>query len=131
MAKFDVNSSLKRLQNRYRLVIMNDDSYEEVVTFKLSRLSVYVFLSTVFVLLTGLTVALIVFTPLKLYIPGYGDVNNTKELRELKVRTDSLEQEVRYKDVYLQNIKNILQGNKPVMVDTTSLKIPKPEKIDD
>jgi hypothetical protein len=64
MAKFDVNSSLKRLRNRYRLVIMNDDSYEEVVTFKLSRLSVYVFLSTVFVLLTGLTVALIVFTPL-------------------------------------------------------------------
>jgi hypothetical protein len=131
MAKFDVNSSLKRLQNRYRLVIMNDDSYEEVVTFKLSRLSVYVFLSTIFVLLTGLTVALIVFTPLKLYIPGYGDVNNTKELRELKVRTDSLEQQVKYKDLYLQNIKNVLQGNKPVAVDTTALKIPKPEKIDD
>ncbi|HLK28990.1 MAG TPA: hypothetical protein VKT28_10420 [Puia sp.] len=131
MAKFDVNSSLKRLQNRYRLVIMNDDSYEEVVTFKLSRLSVYIFLSTVFVLLTGLTVALIVFTPLKLYIPGYGDVNNTKELRELKVRTDSLEQQVKYKDLYLLNIKNVLQGNKPVSVDTTALKIPKPEKIDD
>jgi hypothetical protein len=131
MAKFDLNSSLKRLQNRYRLVIMNDDSYEEVVTFKLSRLSVYIFLSTVFVLLTGLTVALIVFTPLKLYIPGYGDVNNTKELRELKVRTDSLEQQVRYKDLYFQNIKNVLQGNKPVSVDTTALKIPKPEKIDD
>jgi hypothetical protein len=131
MAKFDVNSSLKRLQNRYRLVIMNDDSYEEVVTFKLSRLSVYVFLSTVFVLLTGLTVALIVFTPLKLYIPGYGDVNNTKELRELKVRTDSLEQQVRFKDLYLQNIKNVLQGNKPVAIDTTVLNIPKPEKIDD
>ena len=131
MAKFDVNSSLKRLQNRYRLVIMNDDSYEEVVTFKLSRLSVYIFLSTVFVLLTGLTVALIVFTPLKLYIPGYGDVNNTKELRELKLRTDSLEQQVKYKDIYLQNIKSVLQGNKPVAVDTTALKIPKPEKIDD
>ncbi len=131
MAKFDVNSSLKRLQNRYRLVIMNDDSYEEVVTFKLSRLSVYIFLSTVFVLLTGLTVALIVFTPLKLYIPGYGDVNNTKELRELKVRTDSLEQQVKYKDLYFQNIRNVLEGNKPVAVDTTALKIPKPEKIDD
>jgi len=131
MAKFDVNSSLKRLQNRYRLVIMNDDSYEEVVTFKLSRLSVYIFLSTIFVLLTGLTVALIVFTPLKLYIPGYGDVNNTKELRELKVRTDSLEQQVRYKDLYLLNIKNVLEGNKQMAVDTTTLKIPKPEKIDD
>src|SRR5579863_6681489 len=131
MAKFDANSTLKRLQNRYRLVVMNDDTYEEVVTFKLSRLSVYVVLSTIFVLLTGLTVALIVFTPLKLYIPGYGDVNNTRELRELKIRTDSLEQSVKYKDQYLQSLKTVLLGNGTVKTDTTTLKIPKPEKIDD
>ena len=131
MAKFDANSTLKRLQNRYRLVVMNDDTYEEVVTFKLSRLSVYIFLSTVFVLLTGLTVALIVFTPLKLYIPGYGDLNNTKELRELKIRTDSLEQEMRYRDQYFQSLKNVLEGSSSVKTDTTVLKIPKAEKIDD
>lgn len=131
MAKFDANSTLKRLQNRYRLVVMNDDTYEEVVTFKLSRLSVYVFLSTVFVLLTGLTVALIVFTPLKLYIPGYGDMSNTKDLRELKIRTDSLEQQVRYKDQYLQSIRNVLQGSSTVKMDTTMLNIPKAEKIND
>src|ERR1700712_978703 len=131
MAKFDANSTLKRLQNRYRLVVMNDDTYEEVVTFKLSRLSVYVVLSTIFVLFTGLTVALIVFTPLKLYIPGYGDVNNTRELRELKIRTDSLEQSVRDKDQYLESLKNVLQGNVSVKRDTTTLKIPKPDKIDD
>ncbi|HCL84637.1 MAG TPA: hypothetical protein DIC22_11720 [Chitinophagaceae bacterium] len=131
MAKFDANSTLKRLQNRYRLVVMNDDTYEEVVTFKLSRLSVYVFLSTVFVLLTGLTVALIVFTPLKLYIPGYGDFNNTTELRELKIRTDSLEQEMRYRDQYFQSLRNVLEGSSSVKTDTTLLKIPKTEKIDD
>jgi len=131
MAKFDANSTLKRLQNRYSLVVMNDDTYEEVVTFKLSRLSVYVFLSTIFVLLTGLTVALIVFTPLKLYIPGYGDINNTKELRELKIRTDSLEMEMSYRDQYFLSLKNVLEGNKTVKLDTTSLKIPKPEKIND
>jgi hypothetical protein len=131
MAKFDANNTLKRLQNRYRLVVMNDDTYEEVVTFKLSRLSVYIFLSTIFVLLTGLTVALIVFTPLKVYIPGYGDVNNTKELRELKMHTDSLEQQMKYKDEYLESLKNVLQGNTSVKRDTSSLKIPKPEKIND
>ncbi|MES1160354.1 MAG: hypothetical protein ABUM51_06345 [Bacteroidota bacterium] len=131
MAKFDANSTLKRLQNRYRLVVMNDDTYEEVVTFKLSRLSVYAFLSTVFVLLTGLTVALIVFTPLKLYIPGYGDMNNTRELRELKIRTDSLEQEMIYREQYFQSLRNVLQGNSSVRPDTTTLKMPKTEKIDD
>jgi hypothetical protein len=131
MAKFDANSTLKRLQNRYRLVVMNDDTYEEVVTFKLSRLSVYIVLSTIFVLLTGLTVALIVFTPLRMYIPGYGDVNATRELRELKVRTDSLEKAMQYKDQYLDNVKGVLQGNVTIKLDTTTLEIPRTETIDD
>jgi len=131
MAKFDANSTLKRLQNRYRLVIMNDDTYEEVVTFKLSRMSVYITLSTIFVLLTGLTVALIVFTPLRLYIPGYGDINATKELRELKVKTDSLEQAVIYKEQYLDNVKNVLQGNLPLKLDTTKIEVPKSENVED
>lgn len=127
MAKFDANSTLKRLQNRYRLVVMNDDTYEEVVTFKLSRMSVYVFLSTIFVVVTGLTVALIVFTPLRMYIPGYGDVNATKELRELKMKTDSLEQAVRYREQYLDNVKNVLQGNTPLKLDTLKADVPPPE----
>lgn len=131
MAKFDANSTLKRLQNRYRLVVMNDDTYEEVVTFKLSRLSVYIALSTIFVLLTGLTVALIVFTPLRMYIPGYGDVNATRELRDLKIKTDSLEQAMRHNDRYLDNVKNVLQGNVTVALDTTTLDIPKTENIDE
>jgi len=128
MAKIEGASTLKRLRNRYRLVIMNDDSYEEVVTFKLSRLSVYVFLSTVFVLLTGLTVGLIVFTPLKLYIPGYGSGSGTRELRELKMRTDSLERATKYKDQYLENVKKVLGGDATVKLDTSLLNVPEPEK---
>jgi hypothetical protein len=131
MPKFDANSTLKRLRNRYRLVIMNDDTYEEVVTFKLSRLSVYILLSTIFVVLTGLTVALIVFTPLKMYIPGYGDINTSKELRELKMRTDSLEQSMLQKDQYLNSLKSVLQGSTTVKLDTTSINVPNPETIND
>ena len=131
MAKFDANSTLKRLRNRYRLVIMNDDTYEEVVTFKLSRLSVYILLSTIFVVLTGLTVALIVFTPLKLYIPGYGDINTSKELRELKMRTDSLEQSMLQKDQFMNSVKSVLQGGTTVTLDTTSINVPNPETIND
>src|SRR3954467_9193895 len=98
MAKFDAQSTLKRLQNRYRLVVMNDDTYEEVVTFKLSRLTVYIALSSIFVILVTLTVALIVFTPLKQYVPGYGSQGAKRQLQLLKLRTDSLEQSMQYKD---------------------------------
>ncbi len=131
MAKIEAQTTLKRLRNRYRLVVMNDDTYEEVVTFKLSRLSVYIGLSVIFVLLTGLTVALLVLTPLKYYIPGYGTRQGRTELQALKIRTDSLEQSIRYKDQYLDNIKKVLSGNTDVPRDTTAIKVPKAEISND
>src|SRR6266496_4716426 len=110
MVKFDTSSTFKRLRNRYRLVIMNDDTYEEVVTFELSRLSVYVMLSTIFVLLVGLTVALIVFTPLKYYIPGYDDLKIGREYRQMKYRVDSLATQVNRQAVYIDNVKKVLKN---------------------
>ncbi|MBC7721793.1 MAG: hypothetical protein H7068_07180 [Pedobacter sp.] len=129
MLKLDTSSTLKRLQNRYRLVVMNDDTYEEVVTFKLSRLSVYIAMSTVFVLLISFTVALIVFTPLKYYIPGYGNRQSKTELQVLKIRTDSLEQSMKFKDQYLDNLKKVLSGGTPERLDTTTLVLPKTDAI--
>ena len=121
MAKLEADSSLKQFRNRYRLVVMNDDTYEEVVTFKLSRLSVYVMLSSIFVILVSLTVALIVFTPLKQYLPGYATRGAHRELQALKMKTDSLEQSLRYKDQYLLNLKKVLTGDVDVQYDTTLL----------
>jgi hypothetical protein len=132
MEKTEENSTFKRLQNRYRLVVMNDDTYEEVVTFKLSRMSVYIGLCTIFVLLVGLTIMLFILTPLKYYIPGEGASRQNKiELQTLKMRTDSLEQAIKYKDQYLNSIRQVLTGNTSVPKDTANLKVPKPEISND
>jgi hypothetical protein len=125
MAKLEHNDTLKRLRNNYRLSVMNDDTYEEVVTFKLSRLSVYIGLSTSLVLLVGLTIALIAFTPIKYYIPGYGTRESRTALQLLKIRTDSLEQSIKYKDQYLESIKKVLNGTTPTQRDTVLLDVPK------
>lgn len=130
MAKLDAGDTLKRLRNRYRLVVMNDDTYEEVVTFKLSRLSVYIVLSTIFVVLVGLTVALIVFTPLKYYIPGYDDLRVGREYRQMKYRVDSLEKQMDHQTRYIDNIKRVLNGDAAAL-DTTALKVPKDELSED
>ncbi|MBA2330974.1 MAG: hypothetical protein M3413_11250 [Bacteroidota bacterium] len=131
MAILDTGTTLKRLRNRYRLVIMNDDTYEEVVTFRLSRMSVYIAFSTIFVLLTGLTVALIVFTPLKYYIPGYGSAQIGREYRQLKYLTDSLEKQVNYQAQYINDIKKVLRGDATMVLDTTQLQLPNEEYSND
>ena len=133
MLKLDAGSTLKRLRNRYRLVVMNDDTYEEVVTFKLSRLSVYIMLSTIFVLLVGLTVALIVFTPLKYYIPGANtDYKSAMELRQLKYQVDEANKQIRLLQQFDAGLRNgPLKGNNTVMLDTTKLVLPKEETTND
>jgi hypothetical protein len=110
---------------------MNDDTYEEVVTFKLSRLSVYIGLSTIFVLLVGLTVALIVFTPLKYYIPGYDDLKIGREYKQMKYRVDSLEKQVIYQAQYINGIKKVLNGDASTKLDTMAIQVPKEEITND
>lgn len=132
MAKLDPNTTLQRLRNHYRLVIMNEDTYEEVVKFKLTRLSVYIAFSTLFILMVGLTAALIIFTPLKYYLPGvgYGDARQVKEYRTLKMRTDSMENALKYQHQYFNNLQKVLQGNIS-QLDTNKLALPKVEKSTD
>ena len=132
MAKLELQSSLKRLRSRYRLVVMNDDSYEEVVTFRLSRLSVYVAFSSIFVVLVGLTAALIVFTPLKYYIPGAGtDYQSVTALKRLQYRVDSVAKQDALKNQYILSLKKALTGESQGELDTMTLVMPPAELIND
>jgi hypothetical protein len=93
-------------------------------------MSVYIAFSTIFVLLIGLTVALIVFTPLKYYIPGYGNAGMGREYRQLKYVTDSLEKQVHYQTQYINDVKKVLGGG-VADLDTTQLQLPKDEFSND
>ncbi len=132
MANNEPVNTLKRLRNHYRLVIMNEDTYEEVVKFKLTRLSVYIAFSTIFILMVVLTTSLIIFTPLKYYLPGggYGSITQVKEYRNLKMRTDSMEQALKYHQQYFENVQKVLQGT-VASLDTIELALPKVETTDE
>jgi len=124
MAKFDINNTFKRRSNTYRLVITNDDTYDEILALRLSRKSVYFTFSISFILLVGLTIALIAFTPLKYYIPGYGTKESRTALQLLKIRTDSLEQSIHYKEQYLEGLKKVLSEGNSNQLDTIPLQLP-------
>jgi hypothetical protein len=124
MANLDINNTFKRRSSTYRLVVTNDDTYDEVIAFRLSRKSVYLGFSIAFMFLVGLTIALIAFTPLKYYIPGYGTKESRSALELLKIRTDSLERAVHFKEQYIEGIKKVLSEGNPQQLDTIPLKLP-------
>jgi len=109
MAKRET-SFIKKILHRYRLVIVNEDTFEERISFKISRLSVFLLVTLLSFLLIGLTSVLIVYTPLKTYIPGYTSTNFKTEAVKINLKIDSLEQSLEAKNDYLDNLKLILTG---------------------
>ncbi|MEM9885825.1 MAG: M23 family metallopeptidase [Bacteroidota bacterium] len=102
----------ERLKYTYRLIIMNDETFEEVGSYRLSLLNVYVVLSTIVVAVALMMWMLIIYTPLKRYIPGYSGVSeNTELIADLEAQVALLEEERKNRDFYIDNIKRILAGN--------------------
>ena len=102
---------LRKLRDKYKLVILNEETFEERFSFRLSRLNVFIALSTLSLLLILLTTVLIAFTPLREYIPGYTDMSLYRTIDALQQKSDSLEREFRRKDQYLEDLQRILTGN--------------------
>ena len=112
----------EKLINKYRLVIINEDTFEEKITFKLTRLNVFVLGGLFSFLLIVGTIFLIAFTPLKEYIPGYSSTKLKKEATQLVYQVDSLQQILQVNNLYIQKVREVLTGEiKEVHFDKDSI----------
>jgi murein DD-endopeptidase MepM/ murein hydrolase activator NlpD len=102
-----------RLRVKYRLVVMNEETFKERASLLLTPLNVIVFGGSLAIFLIVLVTYIIAFTPLREYIPGYADTNLRLQVYENTLRTDSLERELAMKDLYLKNINMIIAGETP------------------
>lgn len=118
----------ERLSNKYRLVVMNDETLEERISFRLSRMNVYLLISTILVVLITILMLAIILTPLKELIPGYGDLEFRDDLIVLSSKTDSLEFLVAAQDAYINNLRNIMTGS--VGVNDSSSIARTPDTVD-
>lgn len=111
MAKEKNKEKLRdRIRKKYRIVIYNNETYEEKVHFKLTLLNFINIVIVSSILLIVLVIYLIAFTPLREYIPGYTDVSLNRRVYEMERRADSLEIIFKQKDLYINNLKNIITG---------------------
>ncbi len=110
----------ERLKHTYRLVVMNEETFEDIASYRLSILNVYILISTLLVLLTILVVAFIAFTPVKRLIPGYGEANALPELIKVNRELDSLEEELRAQQLYTDHFRKMLTGEVQTVEDVKS-----------
>ena len=105
----DKDKWYRKLRSKYRLAVFNDQTFEERFSFRLTRLNVISVILSMGIIFIILTFFLIANTPIKEYIPGYPNVEQRKQLYKLNILADSLLNDLRQKNLYIQNIKNIFE----------------------
>lgn len=101
----------KKLLHKYRLVVLNEDTFEERFAIKLTRLNVFVIVMLTAIILIAGTTFLIAFTSLREFIPGYSSAKLKKQATELNFKTDSLQQVLALNQQYYASIKRVLSGD--------------------
>ncbi|UYW00949.1 peptidase [Flavobacterium agricola] len=101
----------KAFIEKFRIILLNEDSFEEVLSMRLSLLNVFVLLSFSSLILMSFTAALIVFTPIREYIPGYSSGDLRAKSVDLATKADSLEQVINYNNAYINSIRKVLSGD--------------------
>lgn len=109
------NISPKRRKGKYRLAILNDELFEEKFSMRISLLGIFVFLLGLFIVITICSIYLIGSTTLREYIPGYGEVGVKDSLFKLQKKMAQISDEMDKKDVYINNVVNIIQGKTTAM----------------
>lgn len=99
-----------KLTDKYRLVVLNEDTFEERFSFKLSRLNVFVFGSIFVIFLIVGTSILIAFTSIRYYIPGYSSTELKKQATSLVYKVDSIQNAINVYDIKLEALRPILKG---------------------
>lgn len=105
---------LRKLKSKYRLVILNEQSFEERFSSRLSPLNVITGIGVAFLVVAFIFISTIVFTPIKEFIPGYTDSNVREMAIEASLKVDSIEGVLRIRDQYVKNLLAILHGNPPM-----------------
>ncbi len=111
------SSFFKRLRHKYRLIIYNDNTFEEVFWLRLNKLNVFIVIGLMSFVLIFLTTILIAYTPLRELIPGYPSGETVQQIRMNSLMVDSLENEIILRDLYMKNLKALINGEEPEQID--------------
>jgi murein DD-endopeptidase MepM/ murein hydrolase activator NlpD len=111
MAKNDKKK--RNWRDKYRFSVSNDTTFEEVWRIRLTRYNAFLLITFLVLFIIGATTALITFTNLREFIPGYPDVTMRRNILMSAIRLDSLDKELELRDKYFSNLNAIIAGKPP------------------
>ncbi|NOR86595.1 MAG: peptidoglycan DD-metalloendopeptidase family protein [Bacteroidales bacterium] len=120
--KVKTKKRFTKLRYKYRLVLINEENFEQRLSFRLSRLNVYFILASISIFWIASMIYLLAYTSLREYIPGYTDPGLKHQIYNLNLTLDSLENKLHTNDLYLKNIRRVLEGEDFDLMDSVETK---------
>ncbi len=117
---------ISKIKHKSRLVLINDDTFEEQFSLILSPLNVFAWGGLFLILFTTFIILTVSFTPLREFIPGYADLQTKRIATSTAYRVDSLEKALNNNIKYLNNLKVILSGGVVARDSANSVAAPNP-----
>ena len=99
-----------KLKNKYRFVVMSEDSFEEKISFVISKFNILSLFTLIIIISLSISFIVLIFSPLKEYIPGKSSSKMQNDLIKLMLKSDSLQNQLNIQDLYLNNISSIMKG---------------------
>jgi murein DD-endopeptidase MepM/ murein hydrolase activator NlpD len=119
----------RKLTNRYRMVLLNEDTFEEVGHMRLTRLNLIAFAGVILILMVTLVYIAIAYTSIREMIPGYPDAAMKQSIRQNAIKLDSLEYEQAIRDQYFENLRKIISGEMPENFMNDTAGVVRPQEV--
>ena len=100
----------ERLLNKYRLVILNEETYEERISYRLNRLNIFLLTAFMALIIVITTICLIAFTSIKEYIPGYDSTTLRNIAAQNIEKLDSLTFVMEKNQEFINSIGAVILG---------------------
>ena len=127
--KKEKKSFLEKFRHKYRLSIYRDETFEEILNLKLSKLNVLALVSLLTLVFLIIVISIIAYTPARELIPGYPDEETVRNIRLNAHLLDSLELEMKKRDTYFENIRRIVSGEEPEQFNNPKDTVIKKENV--
>ena len=104
--------------NNLRLTIVDDDTHDKLWSKKFTRIGALVTVITIVVVSICAIFFIIAYTPIRSLIPGYPDARTKHDAIQNAIRIDSLENVIFKWELYSENLRRVVDGQKPLNIDS-------------
>ena len=110
-----------RKTRKYRAAIIDGATHERLWSIVFTRPAFIAAILSLVILLLVLFYLLIAFTPLRNFSPGYPDAQARRTAVQNAIRIDSLESQILQWELYTENLKKVVAGEEPLLLDSLIL----------